>query len=354
MTKAIDEATRAIIDQASEWVIHMNEGDASAADIDSFCDWLRRSPVHVREYLRAEAVWAGLEFVDPGRQIDIELLLGRGDGIVVEMPQHGYAGGVQASQPARWHRPFIAAASFVGALMLGVFIWQSVLPENYRYETGLGEQRRLVLDDGSIVDMNTLSEIEVRLTASERLVRLKKGEAYFTVAKESERPFVVESRQAEVRALGTQFNVYNRPGEVLVTVVEGLVAVRNATRDDREAVQEDDRQFALAAVELGAGQQIAVAPSTLGPKLAADTRKSTAWRERRLYFDNQPLSEVVVEFNRYNARRLVIDDPLLARQRIVAVFNADQPDALVRFLTQEHRIEAVSVSENRLVIRPVR
>ena len=355
-------ATQAIIEAANEWLLAMHEEGVSAAEEQAFADWLRESPVHVREYLKAEAVFASLESVDIARRIDVEALLASSDDTVVELqspvrssPSTGRTAAVTSAmaeaergEGANTHTALWAAAATVLLVIAAVF-WYSTLPRVDVYTTGLGEQRRLVLEDGSIIDMNTQSELTVRMTKAQRSIDLVEGEALFTVARDSGRPFVVASDHATVRALGTQFNVHKRNGEVLVTVLEGRVAVEHTAsliNSSGPAVTVEE-----APVELGVGDAAEVLPAA--PIRTVDQvniERTVAWTERRLIFDDEPLSAVVAEFNRYNPRQLVISDVALSQERISAVFDADQPDALVRFLEQNAGI-VVRESQSQLVLQ---
>ena len=354
-------ATQAIIEAANEWLLAMHEEGVSAAEEQAFAAWLRESPVHVREYLKAEAVFATLEGVDAAKRVDVEALLVSDDDTVVDLPRPGYSSrgkritaiGMPAARaveegasPRR--RPVLWAMAATVPLAAAVAFWYSTLPQANVYTTGLGEQRRLVLEDGSVIDMNTQSELTVRMTEAQRSIDLIRGEALFTVARDTERPFVVASEHATVRALGTQFNVHKRNGDVLVTVLEGRVAVEHTPalingRGSAAVIEEPP-------VELGAGDAAEVLPAEpIRPVAKVNTERTVAWTERRLIFENEPLSAVVAEFNRYNSRQLVINDIALSRERISAVFDADKPGALVRFLEQNAGI-VVTESQTQLVI----
>lgn len=372
---SLDAKTRAIVREANEWLVRMTDAEAASQDEARFAAWLRQSPVHVREYLRAEAVYEAVGEVDAERRIDVEALLAADAGNVVAMEQPAADGGeagrsksarhpvpdsggrapvsrvnepLQAKQ-ATWRRAGLAVA----ALVVGV-VGASLYLQNVRgdvYTTARGEQRRVVLEDGSVVDMNTDTALSVRMADDGRHVELVKGEALFTVAKDPGRPFLVDGDIASVRALGTQFNVYRQVDQVLVTVLEGRVAVEGET--PRRGL-DGDVEVAMIdkpIVELAAGDQAAVARQAPIRKAPANTEKTIAWRERRLIFENQPLSEVVAEFNRYNRRQLVIQDMNLANERVSAVFDADQPEALVRFLTRNSPVQAIDSGDQRLILR---
>ena len=351
-------ATQAIIEAANEWLLAMHEEGVSAAEEQAFAAWLRESPVHVREYLKAETMFATLADIDQAKRIDVEALLSsENDGVVellgpdlsrpgnrtmpVDTP--AVAAVEQGARPRR--RPVVWAAAAFVVLTVVFGSWYSTLPQIDTYTTGLGEQRRLVLDDGSVIDMNTQSTLRVAYTESTRDIKLDRGEALFTVAKNPSRPFVVASEHATVRAIGTQFNVLKRNGEVRVTVLEGRVAVENSASPAGSVGVVD------APVELGAGDAADVLPAApITTQAKVNTERTVAWTERRLIFENEPLSAVVAEFNRYNPRQLVINDVALSQERISAVFDADQPDALLRFLEQNASIVVIEY-QTQLIIQ---
>lgn len=350
MSKKSDKSTQAIIEAANEWLLVMHEEVVAESDEKAFAAWLRESPVHVREYLKAEAVFATLEEIDSAKRIDVDALLAADDDSVIELgamakETRGHAPAVTDGR-RRMVWPWATAASVL--LAVAAVFWYSTLPQVDIYTTGLGEQRRLVLEDGSVIDMNTQSTLRVAYTDTTRDVQLEQGEALFTVAKDPARPFVVASEHATVRALGTQFNVHKRNGEVRVTVLEGRVAVEHASPSSQSgAVGTID----AVPVELGAGDAAEVLPAApIRTQAKVNTERTLAWTERRLIFENETLVAVVAEFNRYNQRQLVINDVELSQERISAVFDADQPDALVRFLEQNVDI-VVQESQTQLVIQ---
>lgn len=354
MVKASDKSTQAIIEAANEWLVRLNDAQVTAADEAEFEDWLRESPAHVREYLRAECLWVALESIDPKRSIDVDALLREVPDNVLPLPAAAAAFAEQspAANSNRRLRP--AWFGVAAALVLSVFAgwWYATLPQTESYATGLGEQRRLVLEDGSVIDMNTQSELTVTLTNHERSIELLGGEALFSVARDPSRPFVVRSGQATVQALGTQFNVYQRHDEVQVTVLEGRVSVASLGDPAPKAGPASSAPAIPQSVELNAGDAAEVRPGAPIRKTAkVNTERALAWTERRLIFDSEPLSAVVAEFNRYNVRQLVVQDADIAAQRISAVFDADKPEALVRFLAQNAGIQVVEASASRLLIQ---
>jgi transmembrane sensor len=354
MTKPSDKSTLAIIETANEWLIRLHDQQVSAADESAFDAWLRESPAHVREFLRAESVWSALESVDAKRSIDLELLLSECHDNVTPLNDSAVTDREHAPATSqRWAHPVLWIATAATAVLAVLLAWwYATLPESQHYVTGLGEQRRLVLDDGSIVDMNTQSELTVRLSDSQRQVLLLRGEALFTVAKDPDRPFIVTSQHVAVRALGTQFNIYEQEDRVLVTVLEGRVRVASLAGESATERTAVSGSGSPQSVELDAGDAAEVRPGApIRKTIQVNTERALAWTERRLIFDNESLSVIAAEFNRYNSRQLVIQDAGLATKRISAVFDAHRPDTLVRFLAQNEDVQIDEASPSQVVIK---
>jgi len=185
------------------------------------------------------------------------------------------------------------------------------------------------------VDVNTQSEIRVAFTSAERRVELVRGEAFFNVAKDPARPFIVATDLATAKAIGTRFSVYRSQNGTIVTVAEGRVLVRDAsavTGESKDVSEPGD------AVEVMPGTQAEAQPGHHVQMRRANVASTFAWREHRLVFDGEPLSTVVEEFNRYNSPPLVISDPRLREQHISGVFGANDPESLLDFLVKVDHI----------------
>lgn len=341
-----------VMEEVVEWLAVLAPDDAPEATRSEFVDWLARSPVHVEEFLRASALRQALaqELKSSPEWLNnvlYEAVVEKGN--VVEMadfePISSSRDGKDrtANRRMRWAA---AAALFVATLAtVGILNLTSIGDGGGRYATEIGEQRWVVLEDGSRVLLNTDSEIRVRMTEDLRHVALLRGEAVFDVEKDPARKFQVLANTVLVEAIGTRFNVDRREERVVVTVLEGKVAIMREGSDRSAArvlVPDDespgsDPQIAMASpapVRLDAGLQIAVqADGSILPPKHADTKRVTAWTERRMVFDADRLDAVVAEFNRYNRDRLEIIDATLKGRRITGVFNIDDPDAFLTLLT---------------------
>lgn len=348
MSRSEDKATEAIRETAAEWVVRSSGRNLDRAEKTELLEWLRRSPLHLKEYLHAEADWSALDDAARSDGADVKALLAQDAGNVVGLrPSPRLRDTLASEVPARFRKPWRVAAAAVFVLVaLVLFVppeWLERFDRN-AYSTGIGELRHIVLADGSTIELNTRTRLVVRFDSGERKVELRAGEAFFAVAKDPSRPFRVLSDDAVVQAIGTQFNVYERPGGTEVTVVEGRVAL--TARHAETAMQ-------TKATELSAGSRARIKDEATPVVAAARSDAAVAWRQRRLVFEDEALGTVVDEFNRYNVRQLVVADTALAARRISGIFDPHQPQDLVDFLTQHDDVRA-DPSAERILLEPAR
>jgi transmembrane sensor len=343
-------STSTVTEQASHWWVLLNSGGATPADHQAFGEWVARSPERVEAYLQgirlAQALrsdktrWpdtAVEEVICAARAapaavshlpltLPIKTPVTQADGAAQEQvpfraPRERRASGAAG---LRLLMPRIAAAA---TITLGVlagaayFLWS---PQ--RFQTALGEQRSVVLNDGSVVTLNTSSSINVSMAKDRRTVMLLSGEALFQVAQDASRPFEVETGDTTIRAIGTQFDVDRRTAGTTVTVVEGKVAVFTAPAGSNDGEASN--------LPLAAGEQLTVAPRSKSHTVRANVAAATAWTQRKLIFENRPLGEVAAEFNRYNRQSIDIRSPELRTQEVTGVFQANDPDSFMLFLAQ--------------------
>jgi transmembrane sensor len=237
-------------------------------------------------------------------------------------------------------RPVLAAAALaLLASVTALFLW--INSDTARsYSTGIGEQRTIQLLDGSTVELNARSKVQVRLTDRRRDVELIEGQALFSVAKDKQRPFVVRAGDAQVRAVGTEFDVYKKQAGTVVTVVEGRVETYSGV-DGADA----------AAIMLSAGEQLTVLKHAVTKPTRADTAAATAWVHKRLIFEETPLNEVAEEFNRDNRRPLAIDDAELQTLKISGVYSSTDPASLINFLRSQRSINVIETENQVRVVR---
>lgn len=188
------------------------------------------------------------------------------------------------------------------------------------FSTAVGERSTFRLADNSVVTLSTDSAVRVNQWGKERRLTLLRGQAFFQVAKDAARPFVVTAGDKSVTALGTSFDVRMEPGKLSVTLVEGRVRIAGATPKGERRV------------EMDAGSRFVAANATDWAISSVDTAKEAAWLQGRLVFDGEPLSAVVAEMNRFSERKLSLADPALAATPVSGVFRTGQIDAFVAAL----------------------
>jgi transmembrane sensor len=325
-------------EEACEWFVQFRSGEADEQARRDFDLWLRRSPECVRAYLEISAIWSEAPKLDPGGRWDLDSLISAAaQADVVDLPNFRTGEMVERLErrPRRVVR-WIAAAgvAFCVAISAVIVIEQS---RATTFETTTGEQRFLTLTDGSTVNLNSQSAIEIRFGATERGVVLVKGEALFHVAKNPARPFIVSTGGARVRAVGTEFDVYRKSAATIVSVLEGRVEVSSPPpgRSDRAPAASSIEPLALTA-----GYRVAVTRAGIGPSEQADAAATIAWTQRQLIFDSASAADVAEEFNRYNSRRVIIDEDL-AGLRLSGVFSCTDPMAFVRFLQDRFGVQVV-------------
>jgi transmembrane sensor len=240
-----------------------------------------------------------------------------------------------ASPPARRRRWAVAAvAAGIGAMALGV-TWNLYRQKvETRFQTAIGEQAAVALPDGSSFDLNTDSRIWVDYSQRQRVIRLERGEAFFKVAHDTARPFWVRAGDYWVRAVGTAFNVYLRPTGVEVTVSEGTVKVVNATANEPPPSDAAITGF-TAAVTAGEQADVHDRAEVIHELDSAQISRLLAWRNSSLYFQDQPLGEVVNEMMRYTTLKIEFDDDALRSLPVGGTFQTS-PDGVEALLTMLH------------------
>jgi transmembrane sensor len=214
------------------------------------------------------------------------------------------------------------------------------------FSTSIGGFQRIVLEDRSAIELNTDSEVRVALTPNVRRVELVRGEAFFEVAHDTVRPFIVSAGRTAVRAVGTKFDVRRLGNSVEVFVDEGKVSVGEPSllesQGDLLAISIPLLTAGQSALAGGDGVQLKQIPKR-------EMARKLAWQNQMLEFDSDTLADVAAQFNRYNRRQLVIADPRLATLRIGGYFRPTNLDAFINVL-QSHFGVSVNPDGNRLLL----
>ena len=335
------DPVRSVDEMAADWLARRIGGLSEAEELE-LSQWLAADVRHAETFSELEQTWHSLD----GLQI--------GGPDRVSHPETGLRAG-----NATWRRlrAGTAVALATAAAVVLVFL---IRPTNHNagvdiaLEVTTGDQgfRKVDLPDGSVVRVNAESEVKFRYLASVRRVMLERGEASFTVAHDSSRPFIVRAHGVDVRAVGTEFNVRAHAEALEVLVTEGWVSV-NEAESGRSllSLKTSNDTNVLGAGHRLVAQMIAAPGDPLGAAVIAadvsvvdvspdEVHRELAWQLRQLSFESVPLSEIAAEFNRFNQHKLVIANPVLGARRFGGTFAADNSEAFVRLLEARFGVKA--------------
>lgn len=333
------ERRRRAGEEAADWWLQLQSVDMPREQREAFVDWLRESPVHIAEMLRVASVHGALDQFERWARI-ARSGSSNDEDTVVTLPARAETRASAAARPSalRWSiAAVVACTAIVVALLLPGLRGQVM-------ETERGERREVVLADGSVVQIDPETRLRVRFEDRVRRVFLDSGRALFRVAKNPDRPFLVEADATTVRAVGTAFGVERKEQGVVVTVSEGKVAIEGPGAASAQLPRRTPSGADVTDVRivLTANEQVTVSSSGGSPQVRnVDSARALAWAEGRLNFENTPIREVVAQFNRYNSIQLHVEDEELARRSISGVFNAANPEAFIEFVqaTTSVRVE---------------
>ncbi len=328
---------------AADWHTRLADEDSSAQAYAEFHAWLAAD---VRHKAAFEAVELACARMGEAR-VDPRIMSLRREAL-------------SATHRLRAFR-FAAAAAVIGVVIAITYVvgplfrdgsagnpamMMGAASEGGAFRTAIGERSSVTLSDGSSVVLNTNSRIEVRFTADQRNVRLLAGQAWFQVAKNAARPFVVEAADQRVTALGTAFDVrLDSRDSVQVTLAEGKVSVEPI----RSPLIRLIRPPAVAEV-LVSGEALIVSDQTPARKRKADLTKVSSWRQGQVVFDNDTLEAAVAEINRYSPTRIELADPALGQLRVSGVFRAGHSESFVETVTGHYPIQVESRDETRILL----
>lgn len=327
--------------QAREWLIRM-DGDEplNTSEKESLREWMNRSALHREELIRIARFW---------NQANVLTEL----AVSLEAAAQERSG-----RRVRRVGPIALAASALLASFF-IFLWwgrqQLERADNGTYTTAIGYRKTISLSDGSSIQLNTDSQVQVMYSNGSRNIRLLRGEALFSVMPSPNRPFQVYAADSVVRAVGTAFAVQLEEGKVDVTVTKGAVDVAKtdtvveaeASRAPTEPVPATRRLARMKAGETtrfsGGSDHIEV-QHLAEPEL----QRKMAWQEGYLAFSGEPLSEVIEQVNRYSTVQLEVDDPKVASIAIGGRFRIGDLDGVLDVLQTNFGIQAQRVNERSI------
>jgi transmembrane sensor len=331
LTQNLDPA---ILEEAADWLVRRRAGFGPGEEL-RFQAWISAEPQCGAALAELEKTWDTISY--PGK-------VGQ-----QERARHQ----LLTFRRSRRRRSIMAAASIgfaaVAALMIGLFRpFSTTLGSPHRIAMVTIRPDRQLLSDGSAVERNAQTDIEIDYTSQERRIRLIRGEALFSVVSDPSRPFLVTAGTVETRAVGTEFSVRCAPAGVDVLVIEGEVAVSNiAFTTGAETGSPQSSHSPMKPVYVAAGKHIVMPvdlPQLMMPQIkvmrSEEIIAALAWRGKRIEFTRTPLSQVAKIFNRENELQLSIEDKATRELQITGVFWADDPEGLVRLLQSGFQIKA--------------
>lgn len=286
-----------IDNEAFEWVARKLARGLSAPESAQFDAWYAADVRHQGAYVRAMAIYNAINLASAPQSLSPELSMARR----------------QRRSRRAWFRVGAMAACLVAAV--GTVSLQ-VLREERVLTTAKGEFRKVPLQDKSVATINSGSQIEVAFTDRQRTVNLRKGEAWFEVAKDKTKPFVVEAGAARIKAVGTAFSVRRFANGTEVLVTEGKVEVwdKGSSARRRQLVEGDRAFLAQDASAISVSRQ------------PVEVNRKLAWREGKVILKNQTLDDAVADFNRYSPKTIVIVDATLRDKRLFGQYKLDAPE----------------------------
>ncbi|WP_160107536.1 FecR family protein [Pseudomonas izuensis] len=291
-------------DEAARWFVRLQEPVVDVDEHRRFETWMDQHPQHRREFDLLQGLWKAADLLPAARL----------RALCEEAPARGK------------RRPMVryAVAASVLAVAVGFGLFNGLNQSSSytaEFSTTLGERRHVALPDGSVVDLDSRSRIQVHFEKHRRGIELTEGEAMFSVQHDTGRPFVVEAGNGKVTVTGTRFDVRRSSAETRVVVEQGTVKVQGRSAADHDFVN----LTAGMGTHVDAQGQVAAA-------YAVNPSEMTAWRSGKLVFNNASLADVAEQVSRYREQPLKVGNAAVGNLRLTSVFKSDNTDALLKAL----------------------
>lgn len=262
-------------------------------------------------------------------------------------------------QPRKKSHPwrYAMAASFLfvclSAFLLNQFPNQALTPEvpEFSYQTAVGEQRKIFLEDGSTLILNTDSQVQVSYSEQQRLLLLGRGEIHIDVAHDKSRPLRVIAKDKVVQAVGTAFDVRLLDSKVKVWVSEGRVAVADTRHNANPAALETE-MLNNSKLFISKGEKAVLSNRNQQVEKISEGEMAAqlSWQQGSIVFRGETLDEAVLEFNRYSDTTFVIEDPSLKQIRIAGVFKIGDTPSLLSTLHNNFDIQYTYDKGNKILL----
>jgi transmembrane sensor len=315
------EPSEEILAQAAAWIASLHDEDRTEKFDAGFRRWLAADPRHRTAFEMANELWVDAESWPKSR-----------------MPESASRSRVGFA----W-RPSVLSWA-LACMAVVVLIWGGLQLRDPGLATHVGEQRSLMLEDGSRVSLNTDTRIRIHYDDKVRRVSVESGEALFEVAKRPDWPFVVVAGDSEVTALGTEFVVRHEQAKTSVLLMEGKVRVASLASSGTQA------QRSLPPTVLDPGQRLTVVADDVPVIDRPAIPVAVAWQRGQVIFDHTPLGQAVSEMNRYSPVKLRLDNAPAARFLVTGIFRAGDTESFVQAVTESYRMTA-SPGEREILLK---
>lgn len=321
---------------ACEWVAKLDRGELSTGESRQLTAWLKQDPGNRAALAAQLQEWSDMSVLQELTHLGLE------------QEHHSWSDALRGFCLS-WRKPYLGGALSIGVLAISVayfaeFKWAEISPYGntqtaveLAINTSIGEQKREALPDGSVVHVNTRSAAEISYTREQRSVVLQEGEAFFDVASEEGRPFVVYAGDTSVRAIGTAFAVHRENGIVSVSVTEGTVEFVSAGITNIVSAEQDSLADGNYAVYADQKTSVEIRPAEV-------LARHLAWQDGMLEFRGEPLEYVINELSRYTDAQIVIIDDEIKDVRLGGYFKIGDIEGLTSTLELGFNIQVDVVS----------
>lgn len=295
--------------EAIAWLAKLESSKLTVEQEQAFMRWLEMSPRHQAAYIKVEELWQ------------------RGE-VLNRLPEN--------RMNFIWMTRWLTIPATCAILLVGIFLYShmsSTLSESYDIQTARGEFKRISLLDGSDIALNTHSQLSVAVTNNRREVFLEKGEAFFDVNRDPNRPFIINSHFGSVRVLGTQFSVRVLENDIEVTVLGGKVEIGHYNQNNHQfhaqAVVIKDQQLSMSDAEEG------VLPDEV------NAHQLLSWRDKKLIYERARLDTVIEDLRRYYPQTVLLANSEMAEMEITAVIQIAEFETTVKVLAHSLAITPI-------------
>jgi len=347
MTAPHEDDLAIIKEQARFWVSLFEAGDVSTKEQASFQEWMNTSPQHVHEFCKTEQLWKDLSLVENyGQDVAAAEYIQAFSERIKSFWQKPNNKILANPQPilGNFKLVLITACLLAAITITSLFIAEGPV-QTTAYTTEYAEHKDIVLEDGSHIFLSARTQFETSFSDGVRHASLTSGEAFFDIAKDSDRPFIITVGTTEVFVTGTQFDIHRADDTIRVAVAEGTVEVTQ----NNETSETNEKRF------LRANQHIVATESgKISDVLTITGNKPGAWRSGRLSYMQHPLYSLVSDLNRYYMPGVTVMDESLNSIEITTSFKIEQIEQMMTALAASNPVKVEKTPEGRFIIKALR